>query len=80
MDTLGNILPVKFLGYVQWFIFIRISQLRDHSVSVNQARYAICVFGNDLETAAIKKNSMIHDTTLPHDIIFTKEYTSASDK
>ena len=30
---------VKFLGFAHWFISIRISQLKDHSISVDQARY-----------------------------------------
>ena len=40
VDTLGKILHVKFFGYAHWFMLIRISQLQDHSISVDQARYA----------------------------------------
>ena len=38
VDTLGNIFLVNFLGYAHWFMSIRISQLKDYSISVNQAR------------------------------------------
>ena len=42
VNTLGKIFHVNFLGYAHWFMSIGISQLRDHSISVNQSRYAIC--------------------------------------
>ena len=32
MDTLGKRLHVEFTGYEYWFIYIRISQLKDHSI------------------------------------------------
>ena len=43
VDTLGNIFHMEFLGYAHWFMSIRISELKDHSISVNQARYATSV-------------------------------------
>ena len=46
VDTLGKIFHAKFLGYSHWFISIRISQLKDHSISVDQARYATSIFRN----------------------------------
>ena len=38
-DTFWNIFYVNFLGYTHWFMSIRIYQTKDHSVSVDQARY-----------------------------------------
>ena len=43
MYTLGKRLYVNFLVYTNWFISISISQIKDHSVSVDQARYATYV-------------------------------------
>ena len=43
VDTLGNRFHVNFLGYTHWFMSIRIYQLKDHSISVDQARYATSV-------------------------------------
>ena len=40
VDNLGKIFHVNFLGYAHWFMSIRISLLKDHSISVDQARYA----------------------------------------
>ena len=40
VDTLVNIFHVNFLVYAHWFMSIRISQMRYHSISVVQARYA----------------------------------------
>ena len=33
VGSLGNILHEKFLGYAQWFMLIRIYQIKDHSIS-----------------------------------------------
>ena len=40
VDTLGKRFHVNFLGFAHCFMSIRISQLKDHSISVDQARYA----------------------------------------
>ena len=53
-DTLGKRLHVNFLGYVHWFMSIRIPQLKDHYISVDKARYYKTVIANDLDTATIK--------------------------
>ena len=37
-DTLGKRLNMNFLVYAHWFMSIRISQLKDHSISVDKAR------------------------------------------
>ena len=42
-DTLGKRLHMNFLVYAHWFMSIRISQLKDHSSSVDQARYATSI-------------------------------------
>ena len=44
VDTLGEIFHVKLLVYTHWFISVRISQMRDHSISVDQTRYATYIF------------------------------------
>ena len=41
VDTLGKIFHVNFLGYTHWFMSIRIYQLKDHSISVDQAIYGL---------------------------------------
>ena len=43
VDTLGIIFHVNFLVYAHWFMSIRISQTKDHSISVDQARYATSI-------------------------------------
>ena len=35
VDTLGKIFHVNFLEYAHWFMTIRISQMKDHSISVD---------------------------------------------
>ena len=43
VDTFGKRFHVKFLGYAYWFMPIIISQMKDHSISVDQARYATSI-------------------------------------
>ena len=43
VDTLGKRFHVNFLGYADWFMSIIISQIKDHSISVDQARYATSI-------------------------------------
>ena len=43
VDTLVKIFHVNFLGYANWFLSIRISQTKDHYISVDQARYATSI-------------------------------------
>ena len=51
VDTLGKIFHVNFLVYSHWFMSIRISQLKDHSISVYQAGYATSIVAKYLDTA-----------------------------
>ena len=43
VDTLGKRFHVNFLGFAHWYMSIRISQLKYHSISVDQARYATSI-------------------------------------
>ena len=43
VDTLGKRFHLNFFGYTHWFISINISQLKDHSIYVDQSRYATSV-------------------------------------
>ena len=80
MDTLAKRFRVKFLGYTHWFMYIKISQLRYHYISVNQARYDTYVVAMYLDTTSINiKKSKLHKTILLHYMIVSKEYASTSD-
>ena len=59
---------------------IRISQLKDHSISVDQARYATSIVEKYLDTATVKAIAIFYKITFPYDMIFTKHYTSNSDE
>ena len=72
MDTPGKRFHLKFLGYAHWFMFISISRLKYHYISVDQARYDTSVVEEYINTSTIKENSKLHETNLPHDMIFTK--------
>ena len=63
VDTLDIRLHVNVLGYGHYFMSNRISQLRDHGISVNQTRYASSAVGKYLYTDTIKENSMRHKIT-----------------
>ena len=53
MDTLGKIFHVNFLGYAHWLMSIRIYQMKDHSIFVDQARYATSIITKYLDTATV---------------------------
>ena len=80
VDTLGKRLHVKCLGCAHWFMSIRISQLKDHSISVDQDRYATSIVSKYLDTATVKVITKFYKTPLPADMIFTKEDVSTSDE
>ena len=53
--------------------------MKDHSVSVDQDRYATSIVDKYLDTATFKTSKKFYKTTLPYDIIFTKSDASTSD-
>ena len=69
---------MELFGHAHWFISIGISQLKDHSISVYQARYATSIVAKYLDTATVKVRKTFYKTTLPADMIFTKEDVSTS--
>ena len=79
-DTLGKRFHVNFLGYAHWCMSIIISQLKDHSISVDQARYATSIVAKYLDTAIVKVSNKFYKTTLPSVMIFTKEDVSTGDE
>ena len=60
LDTLGNRLCVKFLGYAHQFMSISISQLNDNSISVYQDRYSTSIVDKYLYTATVKKSTKFY--------------------
>ena len=79
VDTLGKRFHVILLRYAHWFMSIRISHMKDHPISMDQARYATSVFAKYLDTAIVKVSTNFYKTTLPADMIFTKEDVSTRD-
>ena len=71
---------MNFLGFAHWCMSIRISQLKDHSISVDQDRYATSIVAKYLGTATVKVRKKFYKTALPDDMIFTKEDFSTSDE
>ena len=79
-DALGKKLFVNFLIYSHWFMSIRISQMKDHSISVYQARYSTSIVAKYLDTATVKTSTKFYYPTFPYDIIFTKVDAYTSDE
>ena len=59
---------------------IRISKLKDHSISVYQATYATSIVAKYLDTDTVKVSTNFYKKTFPADMIFTKEDVSTSDE
>ena len=66
VDTLGKRSHLNFLGYAHWFMAIRISQKKDNSISVDQARYETSDVAKYLDTATVKASTKFYKTTLPY--------------
>ena len=76
---MGKIFHVNFLGYAHWFMST-ISQLKDNSISVDQAIYATYIVAKYLDTDTVKLSTKFYKKTLPADMISTKEDVSTSDE
>ena len=59
---------------------IIISQFKDHSITVDQARYATSIVAKYLDTATVKASTKFYNTKFPADMIFTKEDVSTSNE
>ena len=70
--TLGKRFHLNFLGYSHWFMSKSISKMKDHSISVDQARYATSVVAKYLYNSTVKVSTKFLKATLPADMIFTK--------
>ena len=80
LDTLGKRFNVNFLIFAHWFIPIRISQLKDNSISVYQDRCATYVVDKYLDTSTFKTSTNFYKTTLSYDMIFTNYDLPNSDE
>ena len=54
--------------------------MKDHSISMDQDRYATSIVEKYLDYSTVKASTNFYKTTLPSDKIFTKYYTSTSDE
>ena len=80
MDTLGKRFHVKFLVYAHWLMSINISQMKYHSISVDQARYDNSILVKYLDTSTVKTSTKFYNTTFPSGMIFSKANESTSDQ
>ena len=76
----GKRFHVNLLGYAHWFMSIKSSQMKDHSISVDQARYVTSIVAKYFDTATVKVNKKFYKTTLPSDMIFAKADIYTSDE
>ena len=79
VDDLRNIFHMNVLGYAHWFMSIIISQMKDHFISSDQARYVTYILAEYMDNDTVKTSTNFYKTTLPSDIIFTKCDASTSD-
>ena len=54
--------------------------MKDHSISVDQAKYDTSIVAKYLNIATVKASTHFYKTTVPYDMIFTKDDTSTSDE
>ena len=54
--------------------------MKDHSISIYQARYATYIVVKYLDNATVKTSKQFYKTNLPSGIIFTKDCSYTSDE
>ena len=54
--------------------------MKDHSISVDQDKYATSIVAKYLYTVTVNINKKFYKTNLPSDMIFTKDDVSNSDE
>ena len=54
--------------------------MKDHYISVDQARYSTYIVAKYLDTATVRTGENFHHTHLPSDMIFNKSDASISDE
>ena len=54
--------------------------MKDHSISVDQARYATSIVTKYLDTATVKASTQFYKSTLTYDMTFTKRDASTNDE
>ena len=80
VDALGNIVHVNFMVYSYWFMPIRISQMKYHSISVDQDSYSTSILAKCMDTFTVKTSKKFYKNTFPYYVIFTKDDSSNSSK
>ena len=78
--AIGKRLHVNFLVYAHWFMSIRISYMKDHSISVDQYRYNTSIVTKYLYTDIVNASKNFYKTNFPSDMIFAKADASTSDE
>ena len=73
-------IPHELIGIFKYFNVNNILSYKDHSISVDQARYTTSIVDNYLDTATVNKTTKFYKTTFTSDIIFTKAHASIRDE
>ena len=80
LDAIGKICHLNFLGYAHLFMSVSISQIKDHSISVDKDMYDTSIVVKYLDTSTVKTSTKFYKTTLTYDMIFTKDDASTRDE
>ena len=73
-------IPCEIIGICTLVHVNHINQIKNHSVSVDQARYTTSIVEKYLDTATVKTSTKFYKTALPSDIIFAKADAYTSDE
>ena len=72
VEILVKIFNVNFLGCACLFMSIKVSHMKVHYISVDQARYANLIVAKYLDNDTVKTSTKFYKTTLRYGMIFTK--------
>ena len=65
VDYFGNRFHVKFLVYKHWFMSIRISNMKDHYIYVDQDRYDTSIVTKYLDTSTVNSSTLLYTINKP---------------
>ena len=54
--------------------------MKDHSILVDQARYDTYIVAKYLDTSTVNTSTKFYNTTIPYDMIFTKDGVCTGDE
>jgi hypothetical protein len=71
---------LELIGLAHWYLGIRINQLANYDIELDQSRYCAAIVKKYLDTAGAPKVERLHSTPLPLDFVPTSDVCNTSEE